>query len=134
MKHRWTALIAVLALCALVGREISGQRTATPPSGNQRIAGSLGQNFPNPFNPETTISFDLPEAGQVEMNLYDFNGRRVRQLLAAFMPAGRHRLLWNGQDDNGWPAHSGVYFLVLRARFGNSSKKVQAMRKIILMK
>lgn len=95
---------------------------------------ALPQNFPNPFNPTTTIRFDLPEAGQVEMNLYDLNGRRVRQLLAAFMPAGSHRLLWNGQDDNGRPADSGVYFLVLRANLGHASNAVVARRKVILLK
>lgn len=111
-----------------VGTAAVNEEAAVP----QQFA--LHQNFPNPFNPETMIRFDLPEAGQVEMNVYDFNGRRVRQLLAAFMPAGRHRLFWNGQDDNGWPAHSGVYFLVLRAHLSSSSNKMQAMRKIILLK
>jgi hypothetical protein len=123
-----------------VGTTAVNEKAAVP------LQFALHQNFPNPLrsaatfpalggrNSETMISFDLPEAGQVEMNLYDINGRRVRQLLTAFMPAGRHRLLWNGQDDSGWPAHSGVYFLVLRAHLGKASNEVQAMKKIILMK
>ena len=89
MKHRWTALIAVLALCALVGREISGQRTNTAPPGNQRIAGSLGQNFPNPFNPETRIPFTIGLEGnppvcknpeqrhRVTLRIWDILGRPV---------------------------------------------------------
>ncbi len=95
---------------------------------------ALHQNFPNPFNPETTIQFDLPEAGQVEMNVYDMNGRHVRQLLSAPLPARSHRLIWNGQDDNGRPVDSGIYFLVLRAHTGGASGALVATRKVVLMK
>ncbi len=105
---------------------------------------ALHQNFPNPFwseatsrsagNPETTIQFDLPEAGQAEMNVYDLSGRRVRQLLAATLPPASHRLVWNGQDDNGQPVNTGVYFLVLRAQMGGASGALVATRKVVLMK
>ncbi|MGH7454586.1 MAG: FlgD immunoglobulin-like domain containing protein, partial [bacterium] len=98
----------------------------------QRFA--LHQNFPNPFNPETTIQFDLPEAGQVEMNVYDMNGRHVRQLLSTQMPAKSHRLIWNGQDDNGRTVDSGIYFLVLRAQMNGASGALVATRKVVLMK
>jgi hypothetical protein len=105
-----------------------GEDAAVP----QRFA--LHQNFPNPFNPETTIQFDLPEAGQVEMNVYDMNGRHVRQLLSAPMPARSHRLIWNGQDDHGRSVDSGIYFLVLRAQTNGSSGALVATRKVVLMK
>jgi hypothetical protein len=63
MKHRWAARISVLALCALVVTKVGGQGANTPPSTSQRISGSLGQNSPNPFNPETTIPFSIGVEG-----------------------------------------------------------------------
>jgi hypothetical protein len=97
---------------------------------------ALHQNFPNPFNPETTIQFDLPREtqGQVEINVYDLSGRRLRQLLSAQMSAASHRVVWNGKDDNGQPVNSGVYFLVLRTQVGGASGALVATRKIVLMK
>jgi hypothetical protein len=114
--------------------------TATIPTGIQADTAAvpqqfaLHQNFPNPFNPETTIQFDLPEAGPVEMNVYDMNGRRVRQLLAATLPASSQRIVWNGRDDKGQPVNSGVYFLVLRAQRGGASGALVATMKVVLMK
>jgi len=105
---------------------------------------ALHQNFPNPFwsgatsraagNPETTLRFDLPEAGAATIQVTDLSGRHVRQLLGAEMPAGSHRLVWNGQDDHGQPAESGVYFITLRAKLGRSSRELVATRKVVLMK
>ena len=95
---------------------------------------SLHQNFPNPFNPETTVRFDLPEAGAVAIRVTDMSGRHVRQLLGGEMPAGSHRFIWNGQDDYGRPAESGVYFITLRAKLGRAGRDVVATRKVVLMK
>jgi hypothetical protein len=98
----------------------------------QRFA--LHQNFPNPFNPETMIQFDLPATGQVEMNVYDLHGRHIRHLLGAFVPAGSHRQIWNGRDDSGQPVDSGIYFLVLRAYVGGVSGALVETKKVVLMK
>jgi hypothetical protein len=95
---------------------------------------ALHQNFPNPFNPETSINFDLPETGEVEMNVIDMTGRQVRQLLNGKMRTGSHRVVWNGQDDYGRSAESGVYFVVLRAKIGRTSSEMTATRKVVLMK
>jgi len=95
---------------------------------------ALQQNFPNPFNPETTINFDLPEAGEVAMTVTDMTGRQVRQLVSGPMQAGSHRVVWNGQDDYGRPAESGVYFITLRAKIGREARETVATRKVVLMK
>ncbi|MDZ7302324.1 MAG: Ig-like domain-containing protein [candidate division KSB1 bacterium] len=100
---------------------------------------ALYQNFPNPlrvsaFKPEMTIQFDLPEAGQTELMVYDLAGRRVRQLLTAPMPAGAHHLRWNGHDDNGHPVNSGVYLFVLRVRTDGLTRELVATRKSVLIK
>ena len=77
---------------------------------------------------------DLPEAGQVDLKVYDLAGRQVRQLLSAQMPAGSPRVIWNGQDDFGHPLESGVYFLVLRVKLDHAAKELVATRKVVLMK
>lgn len=89
----------------------------------------LGQNHPNPFNPVTTIAFEVPEAGTVHLNVFDANGRLVRQLLAKqyFAPT-RDRVTWNGLDEHGNGVPSGLYFYQLEA-----SGRI-ATRKMLLLK
>jgi len=70
---------------------------------------TLYQNYPNPFNPETQIAFDLPHAGRVRLEVFNVLGRRVAVLADGELPAGAHVLVWNGRDDAGQPAASGVY-------------------------
>ncbi|MCZ6766301.1 MAG: aryl-sulfate sulfotransferase [bacterium] len=71
---------------------------------------TLGQNHPNPFNPKTVISYQLPEAGFVELMVYDAGGRLVRTLVQENMPAGAKEVTWDGHDDAGNQVSSGVYF------------------------
>ena len=68
------------------------------------------------------------------MNVLDVTGRQVRQLLVGQKPTGSHRVVWNGQDDRGRPAESGVYFIVLRAKLGRPAGEMTAMRKVVLMR
>jgi len=66
---------------------------------------------PNPFNPKTTLSFDLPRAAEVSLAVYDLQGQRVRSLLESIQyPAGQHQMQWDGRDDRGQAAVSGTYF------------------------
>ena len=67
-------------------------------------------NAPNPFNPRTEIQFALPQAGQVEIRVFDVAGRLVRRFDLGATPAGRHALTWNGDDQSGHEVVSGVYF------------------------
>lgn len=69
---------------------------------------------PNPFNPRTVISFDLPRAGSAQLAVYDLRGRRVRVLADAQLAAGRHEVAWDGVDGGGRAAAAGVYLLRLR--------------------
>lgn len=75
----------------------------------------LEQNFPNPFNPQTTITFALPTDGLVSLAVYSVDGRRVASLLDEQRPAGRHEVVWTGRDDAGRPVATGTYFYSLRA-------------------
>jgi hypothetical protein len=67
--------------------------------------------YPNPFNPQTIIAFDLPQAAEVSLAVYDLQGRLVRRLVdARQLPAGRNQQAWDGRDDRGLTAAAGIYF------------------------
>ncbi|MFQ5650829.1 MAG: alpha-amylase family glycosyl hydrolase [bacterium] len=71
----------------------------------------LFRNYPNPFNPETTIRFDLPAFFHVVIQIHNVLGQKVRTLLDKGMPAGRYHIQWNGNDDSGHNVASGIYIL-----------------------
>ncbi len=77
---------------------------------------SIAGNFPNPFNPTTTIDFEIPEAGFVELTVYNAMGQKVASLLAEDMAPGKHHVVWNGRDDNGVSVSSGIYISRLKMR------------------
>ena len=85
------------------------------PAGQTPAALALGQNHPNPFNPRTTISFGLAEAGPATLAVYDVGGRRVRTLVSGSLAAGQHHVVWDGRGDAGRALASGVYFYRLEA-------------------
>jgi len=84
---------------------------------------SLTQNWPNPFNPETTINFTLPEAGQVRLKIYNMLGEEVASLIDGVVGAGRHQVKWNAAD-----MPSGIYIYTLM------SSSYAASRRMILLK
>lgn len=75
----------------------------------------LEQNFPNPFNPTTTIRFSLPRSGQVSLEIYNILGQPVAQPVEETLPAGEHDVVWDGRDHGGEPVASGIYVYRLRA-------------------
>jgi hypothetical protein len=84
---------------------------------------ALYQNVPNPFNPVTTIMFDLPERTFVKLHIYDVNGQSVRALLNEEMSPGRQATKWNGKDSKGRNVASGIYFYRLEtSRFTRTNK------------
>ena len=89
---------------------------------------ALNQNFPNPFNPQTIIEFDLPSDGSVQIDVYNLLGQRVRRLVEAPHGAGRHSVAWDARDDQGHRVAAGVYLYRLTA---NSGVRV---RKMLLLK
>lgn len=104
-------------------------RCATPaPRFAQRRPVELYPNYPNPFNPQTTIEWSQAESGPVELRIYDASGKRVRTLVADEREAGPHAVRWDGRDNTGGRASSGVYFIRL------TSGGVVETRKIILLK
>ena len=76
---------------------------------------ALGSAYPNPFNPSTTIPFELQHAGRAEVSVYDLMGRLVTTLVAGQQSAGQHRVEWDGQSASGMPVASGSYIVQLEA-------------------
>lgn len=99
----------------------------TPPK-----AFSLSQNYPNPFNPSTTITFDIPEATGIKqhviLTIYDIRGRCVRTLVDADFEPGRYRIVWDGQNERGAKAASGIYLCTLRVGKNFYTRKMTMLK------
>ncbi|MCK4956064.1 MAG: T9SS type A sorting domain-containing protein, partial [Candidatus Cloacimonetes bacterium] len=89
---------------------------------------SLAGNFPNPFNPTTTIKFSLAEAISVSLDIFNIKGQKVNTLINSDMAAGHHSVVWNGKDKNSKNAASGIYFYVLKAGKNMFTKKMILMK------
>jgi hypothetical protein len=76
---------------------------------------SLSQNTPNPFNPSTTIRFELPHAAPVELSVFNISGQKIRTLVLGEKAAGSYSVMWGGRDKKGSRVASGIYFYRLRA-------------------
>jgi len=83
----------------------------------------LSQNFPNPFNPSTTIQFALPQAGRVTLKVYDVLGREEATLVDTDMPAGNFSVRWNAAQ-----SASGVYFFRITAGSFSQTKRMVLVR------
>lgn len=84
--------------------------------------------YPNPFNPETTLSFDLAQPGTVRLELFDLAGRRVRTLCAEALGAGAHQRRWDGRDETGRAAPSGAYYARLAVDGASQMRKLSLVR------
>jgi len=92
------------------------------------LAATLYQNHPNPFNPSTEIEYYLPAKSRVTVEIFDVTGKRVARLVKREQEKGCHAVQWNGRDDLGAAAGSGVYFCRLRAGKETISRKMILLR------
>ena len=90
---------------------------------------SLADNFPNPFNPATTIQYALPQAADVELTVYNVVGQPVRRLVAEHQSAGRYAVEWDATNDSGHSLSSGMYFYRLQA-----GEEFREVKKMLLLK
>lgn len=95
---------------------------------------NLSPNFPNPFNPTTTIRYDLPGASYISLVIYDILGREVRTLLDRREEAGYKSFVWNGKDNAGNIASAGIYIYALKAWSQDSEKTYNKTRKMVLLR
>ena len=89
---------------------------------------AIYQNFPNPFNSETNIAFELPHEEFVRLAIYDVGGRLVRRLEDGRLTTGRHEINWDSKDENGKSVSSGVYFSILDAGHTNQAIKLLLLK------
>ncbi|MCF7794580.1 MAG: T9SS type A sorting domain-containing protein [Candidatus Cloacimonetes bacterium] len=89
----------------------------------------LNGNYPNPFNPTTTINYSVAQTSSfVTLEIFNIKGQRVKQLVNEQLAAGQHSVVWNGKDDNGKQVSTGIYFYKMKS--GNYHKS----RKMLLLK
>ncbi len=88
----------------------------------------LYQNYPNPFNPTTEIRFAVPYESDVELSVFNILGQEIRTLTSERLPAGSHRVTWDGMNNEGTPVSSGIYFYRLKAG------EYQDRKKMVLLK
>jgi hypothetical protein len=111
------SIFAAEAVLSLV-TGVEDNNTVTPASFN------LAQNFPNPFNPSTIISFDIPADAFVKLKVYNILGQEVAQLVNETKNAGKYQVNWNGTDNAGNKVTSGVYIYNLKANDFTSTRKM----------
>ena len=138
MSHRWAALALVLTLCTISPGSAWGQSSNTPPRGGK--LGTLGQNYPNPFKPDTYIPFTIEDCngagGQhvVTLRIYNVLAQQVatpvlhgtdRPILNMRLSCGEYTGFWNGRADRSRrPAASGVYVYELVVSGQRTSRKM----------
>jgi hypothetical protein len=118
--------IEILYEYTMDGQHFTGKRLVTVEPIPEIFA--LGQNFPNPFNPITTIFYDLPIDSKIELVIYDILGRKVITLINGFQEKGYKTVQWKGLDQNGIKVSSGIYFYRLL------SEDYMATKKMIFLK
>jgi len=110
---------------------VSGSGPADPgPGGSGAVPAVFASHgpHPNPFNPATTLAFDLPRAQAVNLTVYALDGRRVRTLLQDALPAGHHAARWDGRDHAGRPAAAGTYLYRLQAGPWSATGKLELVK------
>ncbi|MCB5259973.1 MAG: T9SS type A sorting domain-containing protein, partial [Candidatus Cloacimonetes bacterium] len=89
---------------------------------------ALHSNYPNPFNPSTTINFSLPTKAQTRLVIYNVRGQKVKVLLSDTLDCGNHSVVWNGRDDSNRPVASGIYFARLEQSGATKISKMMLMK------
>ncbi len=95
---------------------------------NLPVQFQLEQNHPNPFNPTTTIRYYLPQADQVELNIFNLKGQKIITLVDKLQSPGIYELLWDGRDSTGLPVASGIYVYQLKTKTFVESKKLALIK------
>ena len=90
---------------------------------------SLSENYPNPFNPSTTLSYFIPEEGYVVIDIYNINGQRIKTFTSGREASGKHSIQWNGKDEKGLKMESGIYLYTM-----NIDGRVADTKKMLLLK
>jgi flagellar hook assembly protein FlgD len=117
VSHGYSGIFSLDTVTA-VGDDASGPPQAT----------ILAAIYPNPFNPRTTIGYQLAGAAVVKLAIYDLRGMPVRGLEVGNRSSGRHQTIWDGQDDKGRAVPTGTYFCRLSTAQGAQTRKLTLAR------
>jgi len=107
--------ISNLILAGANGVSVDCERDATFDVNFMPEVTSLEKNYPNPFNPSTTIPFNITQAGNVTLSVYDMSGSLVKTLTSDYKEAGSYKVIWNGLNNDGQQVASGQYILKMSA-------------------
>ena len=102
--------------------------TSAPDAGDLPRVVSLGVPMPNPFNPSVTIPYSVGRRGVVQLGIFDLRGRQVRQLASAQKAEGRYSEQWDGRDDAGSMAPTGVYLVRVKLDDVTETKKISLVK------
>ena len=132
-----TAVTGKLYAYYLIDVDIAGRQATHGPvfastSGPREY--ELGANYPNPFNPTTTINFALPFDSNVRLTIYNTLGQEVTTLIDGLVTTGYHNLTWNGRDANGRPSASGVYLYRFVAVSEDGSARFTETRRMLMVR
>ncbi|OQC06167.1 MAG: flagellar basal body rod modification protein [Candidatus Cloacimonetes bacterium ADurb.Bin089] len=92
------------------------------------VHSKLMPNYPNPFNPKTTIAFTLAKGGKVDINIYNLKGQKVKTLFSDILLPGKHCLVWDGKDDKGSSLASGIYFVKMQTGKTTDTRKITMLK------
>ncbi|MCB5253510.1 MAG: T9SS type A sorting domain-containing protein [Candidatus Cloacimonadaceae bacterium] len=88
----------------------------------------ISSNYPNPFNPITTIAFSIPEDSKVKLTIFNIKGQKIKDLVSENMLRGHHKFVWDGRDDGNRTVSSGIYFVKLYAAGNSYTHKMMLMK------
>ncbi len=97
-------------------------------TGDEIMSSYLLGNYPNPFNPETTIYFSLAEDSSIELVIFNVKGQKVKTIAEGVYEKGKHAEAWNGEDENGKTMASGVYLYQLKAGVKTAIKRMLLLK------
>lgn len=120
-----TGITADQMLTVTEGSTITHVNVASPRS---PAAFTLHQNFPNPFNPSTRLSFSVRQTAPARLVIFNLAGQEIRAFQFAALPAGRHEVEWNGKDRHGRDVGSGIYLVQLRSGSFTRAIKIALVR------
>jgi hypothetical protein len=117
-----------ITLVGLFVDDLEVWSSASPVDPNFPVLNSGPSAHPNPFNPRTTIAFDLASPSSVELLIHDLRGHKVKTLMREFRGAGHHEVVWDGTDDRGRSHGSGTYLARLVSAGGIRQNKLVLVR------
>ena len=97
-------------------------------AGEDLIVNDIISNYPNPFNPTTTISFDLAKDSNVILDIFNIKGQKIYTLVNEHLNAGYHNITWNGLDNSGKKVSSGIFFYRFKTNEYSKTKKMMMLK------